>query len=523
MRENHKWFTDRAASVWKADPGRSMLGIVPFGCMENDVARYLVDWIKGHFPPPELCASYNVAVGRVVPDQTMSSLGFISHLARSIGVSFASVREGADEPSHMLEAIIEALHARKEYPVLIVERFHSFSRVHDDAFLSILSCMRSFEHGGMLTTIALSPIGYDAIRRAISANLLFVNSSYGDNHDRAVMSPLSFSEFRAAGASKGVDDGIMPQLYSLGGGPDVVFQALIDESHRGLSGIISRCAERLEGTLESFLTYAIGPLRHNTALIRRLVDGTSTAADVVVLRGFAQSSFLLSQDREEVGIAGPLLSACVRVLVEAEIHGSGDGVELEEPARAVDQKMKILLVSANSLTYPLDIEAEVRDVVRQVQRTFHRDHVEISHCQAATPEEVVFSLRIYQPSVVHFSAHGDRLGVQLRSEGAGEAYVTGSSIAKAFEKRGVRLAVFNVCLSNNYAPEVARHVDAVVATTEEVDDEAAKFFAVAFYRTLASGFTVGEAFQDASNAVEMNGFDSVFELHGDASLRLITE
>ncbi|WP_441228159.1 CHAT domain-containing protein [Tardiphaga sp. 20_F10_N6_6] len=415
----------------------------------------------------------------------------------------------------MFEALIEELHSLEKYPVLIVERFHSFAKVPDDAFLSILSSMRSFEHGGMLTTVALSPLGYDSIRREIATSLPFVNSSYGDNHDRAVMSPLTANEFRVAGERLELEPDAVGHLYSLGGGPDIVYQALLDEAQGGIDGIVSRCVVRLGDSLTSFLNYAIGPLDYNRPLLRRLIDGAATQTDAEFFHAILQSGFLVSKSQIEVKCAGPVLSAYIRALLEREEHGA------EVRPRQLDARVKILLVSANSLSNPLDIEAEVRDLLRQLGRTLHRDKVEINHCQAATPDEVVFALRTFMPDIVHFSGHGDEQGVELRAEGSGGTHVAGIAIARAFQDRGVRLAVFNVCHSNHYAAAIALYVEAVVATSDEVDDDAAKYFAVAFYRTIASGFTAGQAFRDGTSAVEMNGFSNVFRYHGNAELRFV--
>jgi hypothetical protein len=517
MRSNYSWFTNRVSTIWKVSPGRSVLAIVPAGCSESDASAHLAPWIDRHCKPPIASRLDRVIIARVVPDQTMSSVGFVSQISRAFGASFSPSRTEREpvEPSQLFEMLIEELHQKGTYPVLLVERFHSFANVRDNAFLSILSSMRSFEHGGMLTTVALSPIGYDVIRREIAANLPFVNSSYGDNHDRAVMSPLSFTEFREAAEKLDLQSDSIAKLYSLGGGPDVIYQTLLDEAAAGIVDIVPRCLERLGDSLARFLNYAVGPLDQRLPLLVRLSNGIATQSDAAFLRAMAQSQFLVKLEGENIKCAGPILQRYI-------LQYSAQTDDLEDSQRAPQiGALKILIISANSLVSPLDIEAEVRDLLRQMARTLHRDQVEMNHCQAATPDEVVFALRTFVPHIVHFSGHGDETGIELRTEGGGGALVSGASIAKTFQNRSVKLAFFNVCHSSHYASAIARYVDTVITTTDEVDDEAAKLFAVAFYRTIVSGFTVGQAFQDGSNAVDMNGFESVFEIHGNCDVKLL--
>ena len=467
--------------------------------------------------PPTTGGLKNVIVGKVVPDQTMSSRGFLSQMFKSFGVAtaFSAGDLKSAEPIELLETLIEELHARGTHPILIVERFHSFAKVRDDAFLSILSNMRSLEHNGLLTTVAISPIGYDAIRREIASSLPFVNSSYGDNHDRAIMSPLSFEEFVAAADKRGMPSVTSVQLFSRGGGPDAVYQALLDEAQDGIDGIEERCIGRLGDNLRRFLTYAVGPLDDSSLLLlNRLTHKSATQADVAFLRNTPQSRFVMKWDGDQIACNGEVLrSYILRHLLF--------GQNKSEPKDIINERLRILLVTANSLQAPLDIEAEIRNVLRQMSRTLHRDQVDISHCQAATPDELLYSLRTVSPHIVHFSGHGNEIGVELRTEGEEGIVVSGMAIANALQGRSVKLAVFNVCNSSLYASDVARHVGAVVTTSDEVDDEASKLFAAAFYRTIVSGFTIGEAFQDGATAVEWYNYENVFELRGDRDMKLL--
>jgi hypothetical protein len=58
-------------------------------------------------------------------------------------------------------------------------------------------------------------------------------------------------------------------------------------------------------------------------------------------------------------------------------------------------------------------------------------------------------------------------------------------------------------------------VPAVVGTSENVGDEAARRFSVAFYRGLGNGLKISEAFRDGGDSVALHGLDDVFVNFGD--------
>jgi hypothetical protein len=179
-----------------------------------------------------------------------------------------------DYPSNVLEALIEEADKKGIYPILIIERFHAFVRIADDHLLSVLSALRTHENNKMITTIALSPIDYDTIRRRMPPDLPFVNSVYGDNHDVAIMTPLPRSDFINAAISRGLSSATAHKLYNIGGGPDAVYRALIDVACESVSDIIEGCLMRLRETIIRFFEYSLGERSYDRdELLRRLALG----------------------------------------------------------------------------------------------------------------------------------------------------------------------------------------------------------------------------------------------------------
>lgn len=516
MRLIHSWFTERASLVWRGQRGRSILGLIPSGCDERNAAAYIAPWIEDKLVAPN--SGNKVIVGRIVADGHTSGARFVQKLCRALAKAAQQElnHDETEEPSIALEALVLLLHEHHFHPAVIIERFHSFASVPDDALLSMLSAMRSLEHDGLLTTVALSPATYDAIRQAAPKTLPFVNSVYGDNHDIAIMSPLSKLEFCAYAERCGISLADAKELYSLGGGPDIIYQALVDESNGSVSDIVDRCAAKVEGGVLRFTHYAIGDVEYHAELLARLLNSRTTADDLAFLKVLPQFRFLAQEGDGVAKCSGPVLQRCIQTQLRKTRQSTGAMESME-----TDRELRILTISANSFSSPLDLEDEIRSMETEIERTRFRARVVLKHCQAARPDDIVLALRRFNPQVVHFSGHGNELGIELRGLGDQKKLVLGTALANALEGRSVRLAVFNVCLSHGYAAHLAKNVDVVVVTKDNVSDEAAKQFTHSFYRTIAEGFSVGEAFKDATDSIGLYNLEDVFELIGDEELILL--
>ena len=71
------------------------------------------------------------------------------------------------------------------------------------------------------------------------------------------------------------------------------------------------------------------------------------------------------------------------------------------------------------------------------------------------------------------------------------------------------------------ADAISGVVKTVVGTTAAVDDEAARRFTVAFYRSLGNGYSIEAAFKDGRDAVALHGLDDVFQSVGQLRLTFV--
>jgi hypothetical protein len=98
--------------------------------------------------------------------------------------------------------------------------------------------------------------------------------------------------------------------------------------------------------------------------------------------------------------------------------------------------------------------------------------------------------------------------------------VTSDALARCLGGRRVALVVMNSCYSQHQSDAILPMVSAVVGTTAPVNDEAARQFSLMLYQQIFAGETIGWAFKDACNAVDLHGLPDVFHARGALDLVL---
>jgi hypothetical protein len=185
--------------------------------------------------------------------------------------------------------------------------------------------------------------------------------------------------------------------------------------------------------------------------------------------------------------------------------------------------MRILFLAANpSKTSRLDLEEELRSLEDELRGVKFRDSIALIARHAVRPDDLVRFVRAENPNVIHFSGHGSTAGIILRDDDGGFKAIAGVTLRRFLTGRGVDLVVLNACYSKDQADAVLGAVNTVIGTTDAVEDEAARRFTVAFYRSLGDGLPVREAFRDGGDAVALHGLNDVFHGGGDLDLVLVS-
>jgi hypothetical protein len=172
-------------------------------------------------------------------------------------------------------------------------------------------------------------------------------------------------------------------------------------------------------------------------------------------------------------------------------------------------RQTILFVAANPRgTTRFALEAECAAIECELRIALGRDDFDFRSTWAVTIDELMRQLNEHQPTIVHFSGQGARSGgdgeptggVGIHFQQGGESqYVSERALARmiATAAPSTRVVVLNACFSDALAEPLRNLVDCVVGMGGAISDDAARCFAVAFYRALGYWCSIGNAVAQA--------------------------
>lgn len=169
------------------------------------------------------------------------------------------------------------------------------------------------------------------------------------------------------------------------------------------------------------------------------------------------------------------------------------------------EPLRILVLAANPIdTQRLALEQEFRLI-----RNRMRDNAETGNCElifewAVRPEDLQQALLDHKPHIVHFGCHGENRGICLEDDEGRMVTVSKEQLTLLFNlvRKHLRLVVLNACYAVKQVDSLRALIDYVVGAAEAIADKAAVQFSGNFYRELAVGRTVREAFYQAQGKLE---------------------
>ena len=174
-------------------------------------------------------------------------------------------------------------------------------------------------------------------------------------------------------------------------------------------------------------------------------------------------------------------------------------------------KIKVLFFAADPYSYRgaaprLLLDEDVRAIRTKVRAAEFRDALDFDVRWAARPDDLIQAFNETRPQVVHFSGHGRDDGLVLVGDDGRPWAVPVDALVHLFGifRGDVRVVVLSACHSYAQAEAIARSVDCVIGTRGPLLDEAAVAFNASFYRAVAFGRPVGEAFEQAKLALSLD-------------------
>ena len=177
--------------------------------------------------------------------------------------------------------------------------------------------------------------------------------------------------------------------------------------------------------------------------------------------------------------------------------------------RPLPEKLKVLVFAANPLDQDqLRLDEEVRAITEKIRMSKYRDRVELVSVWAVRTTDLFQALNEHEPDVIHFSGHGSHYDeILFQDEFGNSRFVSKEGLTELIAATAghIRLIVFNTCFSRNQAEAVVKHVEAAIGVGASMGDDAARFFAAAFYGAIGFGLSVEQAFRQGVAQLAVEG------------------
>jgi len=178
----------------------------------------------------------------------------------------------------------------------------------------------------------------------------------------------------------------------------------------------------------------------------------------------------------------------------------------------------ILFLAANPVSASrIACDLECAAIERELRMTDGRDEWEVRSKWAVTADEMMRHFNEACPMVIHFSGHGDDGtagqssishrnvqmvgggGIYVQDEQGSPQIVTARALRMMIKAAAAsaRVVVLNACYSSAHAKELCTVVDCVIGMTGAIRDDAARSFAVGFYRALGNRRSISNAVEQA--------------------------
>jgi hypothetical protein len=169
---------------------------------------------------------------------------------------------------------------------------------------------------------------------------------------------------------------------------------------------------------------------------------------------------------------------------------------------------RILILTANSKTTPLQLASEVQDIRSAVGE---HSNFTVRHENEVHGSDFIPLLIKEQPDILHFAGHGggEQTTISLKSGDKNDVPLSSKDFASILHRLKVRpkLLVLNACSTAEFSNVVRSYVGAFVGASGKIGDAAAQNFSRNFYTNLANSQSVSAAFELAKISANLAGYE----------------
>lgn len=195
-----------------------------------------------------------------------------------------------------------------------------------------------------------------------------------------------------------------------------------------------------------------------------------------------------------------------------------------ESKKVVHKKINILFLGLAPTDTPnIRLDKETREIESKIRASEYRDAFNFHSKWAVRTSDLFQHIHQIKPDVLHISGHGSPSGeIAFEDDNGRSRMVTPLQLSTALSsiESDIKIALFNLCYSNEAAKKLVDHFTCSVGLTGPIADESAVTFAASFYLSLGFGKSVVAAFREARAALVLEGLpgDHLLELNVRAGL-----
>ncbi len=164
-----------------------------------------------------------------------------------------------------------------------------------------------------------------------------------------------------------------------------------------------------------------------------------------------------------------------------------------------DKRSTILFLASDpSNASRLRLGQELREIQHRLQLAASQVQFHLVDRMSVRPGDLSQAILDASPSIVHFSGHGTASGELCLEDDRGQIHpVSADALADLFSlfAKQVQCVVLNACFAETQARAIAEHISYVVGMRQSIDDAAAIAFAGGFYKGVAAGRSIPDAFR----------------------------
>ena len=173
----------------------------------------------------------------------------------------------------------------------------------------------------------------------------------------------------------------------------------------------------------------------------------------------------------------------------------------DSPVSSISEPIKKILFLEANPQRNIDLNEEIRDIKQVIQSSRDREVFQIEIGLAVRSTDLHDLILNFEPNIVHFCGHGSGESglVFLDKKIATDAL---ANLFQLFEKH-LKCVVLNACYSEVQADAIVRHINYVIGMKQEIQDRAAIAFSLGFYRALAYGRSIEDAYKFGCSAIQL--------------------